>query len=542
MKSLKRQCALLLAVLLVISLAGCGSTPAAQEPAQAATQASTASGSSNEGSSKGPTVSHVSSPEMLTNVAPFAGSQVSRMLVLYGVYQPLVERNKETGELIKVLLSDIKNVDDFTYRCTLYDNIVDSAGNPFKASDAVFSITACKEAGNVSGMKYVKEAKVVSDYVFDVVMTRNADYQFGASMAMIFMVTEASYKASADQMATGPVGTGPYVLDKWVSGSSATIKKQDKYWGAGLADKAKNPAWYWHAQNVDIVEFTKIGEAAQASIALETGKIDIAQLMTQKEAERFMKNKDYTVWQETDTLSFNLFFNAGDKSPCGNQQLRQAICYAIDAAGCMEATGGYGLLNSTFGSAKFNDCNPEWSKEDYYNYNLDKAKELLKQSGFDTSKELVMMVANISEDRAVVAQTVQAYLLEIGINVKIETYDGASFGANKYDETKYDIKLDVSTYECLADLWTQFLSNEGHKDGKNYAFVKDDKLQALLDGCTLSTNHTPENMNLAHQYIKDMAYCYGLYSKEDFDVTSTKVTDLVRHCKLYVMPGACTYN
>jgi len=459
------------------------------------------------------------------------------------IYQPLVEGNKATGEVQKILVSNIEYLDANNYRLTLYEDIYDSEGNHFKASDAVFSITTCKEFGNVSGMAYIGGAKVVSDYVFDINITRDADYQFSASVSMIFMVTEKAYKDSGDDMTTKPVGTGPYKMVDYESGSNVTLEAVDDYWGAYLADtRETNSAWYWFAQNVDRIEFSKISEAAQASIALETGATDVSLFTTGVEATRFLGNPNFNVWRQTDSRSFNVFFNCGDKSPMSDQLLRQAVCYAIDNASVLKATGGFGILSTTFGAKVFNDVNPKWDNEDYYNYNPDKAKALLAESGFDVKTPIRLMVPNTSEERTTIGTVLQGYLNAIGLNVQIDLYDSASFTNNKFNEDMYDIRLEDASFENLADLWTQFLSYEGRASGKSNIHITDPVMQELLDNCTKTSNRIQANIDPAHYYIKEQAYIYGLYCRELFDVTRADITEFVVFTKLYAIPGAFRYE
>jgi len=485
-------------------------------------------------------VVRVSSPDIPTNISPWAGTSTGRHVVNNSMYQPLLEYDKVTGELVLVVAESVENIDEFTYRVTIHDNVYDSAGNHFTADDAIFSIESCKALGNVSGMKYIGDVSKVSDYALDITMTTNADYQFASSVAMIYMVTERAFEDSGDEMATQPIGTGAYEMIDFESGSSITLKAVEDYWGTDLNDRDNNTAWYYHAQNVEKIEFIKIAEASQSSVALETGTVDVALVMTANEAERMQGNDGYNVWHTIDSRSFNLFFNCGDLSPMSNELLRQAVCYAIDNEMVLASTGGYGLLSTTFGAAVFKDCNPDWANEDYYTYNIEKAKELIAGSGFDTSQTIRFMIASNSDEKITIGQIIQSYLMAVGLDVQLDQYDGASFAASKYDETLYDIRLDDASYSCLADLWNQFLSS-GDGD-KSYAQIYDPEMEDLLGALKTAEDRSVENVNAAHYYIKDQAYCYGLYCRELFDTTTSDILEFVYMPKLYAMPGAFTYS
>jgi ABC-type transport system substrate-binding protein len=539
MKKLKRHLAFLLAVLMIFALAACGGGATSTETP------TTSGGNATDGSTtpSGPSKVRIAVTDVASDITPWAGTATGRHMIVYNLYQPLLERDKPTGEIRGILMDKYEKIDPKTYRVTIHDNIVDGAGNKVTADDVVFSVESAIKAGNISGLNFIDSVKKVDTYVVDFVMTSEMEYQFASSVGMINIVSKASYEASPDGMATKPISTAPYELTAWTPGTSATLTAKKDYWGAKLADPSVKPAWGWFAQGIDVAEYTKIGEAAQMSIALETDIVDMALFVTQNEAERFMNNKDYTVHQIQDSLAYNLFFNCGEKSVLASKELRQAICYAVDAEKVRQANGGYGSLCYTFGSSVFSDNDPSWAKEGYYDYNKDTAAKLVKDSGYK-GETIRIMVSNADSMRTTVAELVQAYLLDVGVTAQIDQYDSATFAAKKYDETAYDIRIDTNSFECLSDLWNQFLSNKGksHKDGKNYAYVNDPQLQGLLDNLTKADTYTPENIKAAHEYIKGNALAYSLYSKMNFDVSTKYVEQYVGTSKLYPLVGAWKYN
>lgn len=528
--------------------------PAAQgttkEEAAAAVEEITADGQKAASGSHGGTgyvqdsiqkdVVNIAAPDVPTNISPWAGTSTGRHMVNNSMYQPLFEFDKLSGERVLVLAKEITQTDEFTYHVVLYDYIHDSEGNPFTADDAVFSIQNCAELGNVSGMQYIESVEKTDDYELDIVMNTNADYQFDSSISMIYCVTQKAFEDSGDEMNTQPVATGAYKMTNFESGSTVTLEKVDDYWGKDLNDRENNPAWYYHAQNVDKIVFTGVKETSQRTTALQTGDADVALQLTANEANKLQGADGYTVWETTDSRSYNLFFNCGEKSMMSNEKLRQAVCYAVDQAGVMQSTGGYGLLSLTFGSAIFADNNPAWASEDYYGYDVEKAKELIAESGFDTSQEIRFMYATNSDEKVTIAQVIQGFLRQVGLNVRLDAYDSASFAADKYNEDVYDIRLDDASFSCLADLWTQFLS-AGKKD-KGRAQIKDEELETLLAALATAEGRTTENVDAAHYYIKDKAYCYGLYCRELFDGTTDDILEFVYMPKLYAMPGAFCYS
>ncbi len=474
-------------------------------------------------------------------MTPWGGTATGRHMIIYNLYQPLVERDKNTGEVKGILMESYEKTAPNTYRVKIHETIYDGAGNHVTADDVIFSFEGAIAAGNISGLKFIDSFAKVDEYTVDIVMKSEMDYQFASSIGMINIVTKAAYEASPDGMATKPVSTASYELTEWTPGTSATLTAKENYWGLELADPAKKSAWHWFAQNIDVAEYTKISEAAQKSIALETGEVDMAMFCNQKEAERFMGNDDYIVHEIQDSLTVNLFFNCGEKSILANEKLRQAICYAMDNEGIRTACGGYGLLACTFGSRVFADNNPKWDTDGYYNYDVDKAKALVAESGYK-GETIRIMVNSGDANRTTTAEVLVSYLEQVGIKAAIDQYDSATYAAKKYDETLYDIRIDTNAFECLADLWNQFLSTTAGKNGKSYAYINDTTLQPMLEKLTKADTYTAENIEEAHQYIEDHALAYSTFSKMNFHVSTKYVTEYVSTCKLYPNVGAWTYD
>jgi ABC-type transport system substrate-binding protein len=538
----KRLLALLLLAIMLFTFAGCGGetgdkTPSEQTSTEGTPQ-TTPDNSGSTGSAPGEKRLRVGITDLPSELSPFAGSNQARQFIMHSCYQVMLERNKGTGDLIKVMVSDIEMLDNLTYRFTFFDNIYDSAGNHFTANDAKFCINACIESGNVSGMKYIDSVDVVSDYVIEIKSNIESDYTVAKALSSVYMVTEASYTASEDGMLSDPVGTGPYELSDYVNGSHAVFTKKDDYWGKDLADESKCNGWYWHAANANEIEYVLVKESAQMSIALETGVIDIAQQPNSTEAERFMNRDGYTVWQFPDILTFCVYFNCSEASPLQNEALRKAICYAVDNSGCVAGIG-YGYEANSFGAVTFADFQDKWKNEDYFGYDPEKAKQLLEESGFDTSKKLRFLCPN-TESRVTTAQVVQSYLAAIGIDAEIMAYDNATFTAYKTDPSFWDIKLEVNAGECHTDLWTSRLGWD--EKTMNYIFFYDEKLQNLIDGCNKISNATPENIDACSQYINEKAYAYATFTQENFNVSVDTVKDIGLNCKLYIMPGSCTLD
>lgn len=475
---------------------------------------------------------------------PFvSGSQNGKNATIKSsLYQYLGMIQGVGGELAPELAKSWEKTGDTVWDIELFDYIHDWNGNNITAEDVVFSYEQAK-ANNYSNMKYVESIEATGDYTVKLTLNSSAKTLFERIMQGTVVVSKKAYEESADNMSTDACFTGPYKLVEWVSGSSLVIEKWDDYWqNEEEAKKDIN-----QTANVDRIEFYVIKEASQMAIALETGKIDMVYNLDATEAERFMdgggSSDGFNVFTTVNNLTQTMFLNVDNNSPFyENLPLRQAVLYSFDSQGMVDgASGGYGVVCKTFGGDELPDFQEAWRKEDYYEYNPEKAKELLKEAGYGDGELSLRIVTNNSSMRNKIAQILQAYLLQVGIKSEILPYDDTLFNTYKNDSTQWDILLDnCGTSDELIGMW------RGKMDSTNFVngtanFAHDDELQRLVLLAINTDTNSPETVNDLHQYMKDQAYVYGIYNNLAFTICRDVVTDVSMNSTPWLMPAGCTY-
>ncbi|MCF1742213.1 ABC transporter substrate-binding protein [Paradevosia shaoguanensis] len=110
-----------------------------------------------------------------------------------------------------------------------------------------------------------------------------------------------------------------------------------------------------------------------------------------------------------------------NSNPLSDVRVRQAIAYAIDMDTIVDtllegkAIAAVGLLPN--GPYKPNDLNP-------YKYDPEKAKELLKEAGWDSNRELDLVYYYKDQVTADMMAAFQAYLADVGIKVNYRLLEG----------------------------------------------------------------------------------------------------------------------
>ncbi len=481
------------------------------------------------------------------DISPFGASGAGRNYIKYMLYENLAQ-SKNFGDSLDqmslIMAKKIDVVDDVTFNVEIYDNIFDTAGNQIKASDVVFSFVTMAASGNYEKVKSnLASVTALDDYTVEIKLVAPKIGMMEYMVGQVIIVSEKSYNDStAEALATNPITTGPYVVAELVSGSHIVLGKNENYWQKD--DSLKS---YMSTQPIDKITLKVVAEAAQRAISLETKNADMVTSVASSDISRFLNGDNtakegYNVATTMGGLSTVLMFNCDNGSIFDNQALRQAVCYAIDKeALVLGALRGAGRITNTFSTPLAADYNPAWDAEDYYNFDLDKAQAMLKESGVNASDlKLRIMVGSMAAHKST-AEIIQAYLLQLGINSEIMVCDNALFNSYKYDSTQWDIIIDQKgTTDFVVNTWSLTFDSTGFANG-TANFVHDDAFQALLmEACGIDT-HNAETVEAFHQYLKEKAYGIGLYVMYTYSVATDKVEELVVHPQGQLIPGACVY-
>ncbi len=550
MKKIKKMLVLLpaMAMLSGICLAGCSKEPA-KDPA-AADQPEEGNndpaGGSEEGGAQASDETSGNLEDQTVRIAmafdpatmePWAAMGDGRVDVLRCVYEYLFDYECVGGDLLPVIASGYEQVDDTTYQVTLYDNIYDSQGNHITAEDVVFSYETCIELGNQAvGMSAIESVTALDETTVQMKFVTTAAGTFANSVTNVCIVSKAAYEADPDHFASKPIGTGAYVLDEFVPGSNVVFSRRDDYWQTEELRARLSQA------NIGHVEYKVIPEASQLSIALESGDVDIAYYIPTSDIHRFEGVEGYQVTSLPKDLAEVILFNCDESNVFSNQQLRQAVCYAIDSNVVLQNVyDGAGGVCKTYGAPVFADYNKEWDNEEYYEYNLEKAKELLAAAGYEEGLSIRLMTDN-GPVHARMAQIIQSLLGQVGIQVEILQYDNTLINTYRFDPTQFDFYIaNKSSFDFITSVWKFSFDMVSYK-GQTLNFYKDDQLQTLLETSLDSKTHTAENVNAVHEYLKDICIGYGVCYGTNYVVANDRVSELAIDFKSRIVGGACSFQ
>ena len=548
MKSKRIMAMVLVSSMMIGALTGCGSSKS-----NSSTTADSQATSENESTQAGASTSGTTDTVTIgvnsdwNDISPFGTMSTTRTAVVHNFYEFMAAR-KDFGasleDMEKECAKSITKVDDLTYDIEMYDYITDTDGNNIMASDYAWAAQTMKDTVNYEKLSsYLESVTAKDDYTVEVKLSDNPLGTIEYIMDIVPVISQKAYEESSDSMSTKPITTGPYYVENLVPGSTLTLVKNDNYWQTD--DSAKSPT---AKQDANIIVYKLVTESSQMATALQTGDIDIAEYMDTTAISTFYANgqatSGYTVEQLNSNMMFSVLPNMSDKSAISSSvELREAIYYAIDAESCMNAaTGGYGSTLTAMANPLSGDYDSSWNNRDYYSYNIDKAKELLKKSGVDTSSLHLKILTMPAMSLDKVAEVIQSELAEIGIDSEIVSVEDALYQTYKLDPTQFDLILDIKgTDDYCTFPWSLLFDNRSY-DGQTANFIVDDKLQSKLEASLSPDTHSQDTVDDFEQYLEENAYCYGLYTMNQYIVAnSSKVTGFDYYKGSYLLPGGCTY-
>lgn len=427
----------------------------------------------------------------------------------FHIYEPLWavdENGKEVGVIAKEWTIDGTTVD-----VTIYDYVYDSAGNHITADDVVFSYNTWIDAGKARNIKYFKSVTKTGDYSVRIELTLEP-YVTLLSGSRAYITAEAAYSAADADFVNNPIGTGHYTVKEFISGNKVVFEKRESHW---QSDKNEALVPHIYKANADVVQFDVILESQQIQTALETGVIQGGPI-NPTIAEAFASNDDIDVVKVPGNYAHTIMFNCYDGPFKDNLALRKAVMYAINTEEIAQAvTKGTGHRSYTIGNENLSGYQEKWESEDYYDFNLDKAKDLMAEAGYPDGGITLRWLGKTDEFVVLTAQVVQAQLAKIGITLEIESLDNTSYMDRRPAYSKsWDLVWGDSVPKGNFVLSFQsYIDINSYEEG-NQEGIYDEKMQELLE--TALYEQTPEAIDAMHQYVKDLAFVYGTYVDFNF--------------------------
>ena len=524
---------LLTACMLIGLLAGCGSSDTPSKTTEAPIETTVPEATEaevNEPAADKNLVFVISSDN--GDLSPFGGDSGGRHHTYRMLYDCLCA-SYGLGNTVKELQSQIAKswnvVDGTTVDVEIYDYVKDSKGNHITAEDVVYSYEQAIASGTMEKLNgYLDKVTATGDYTVRITLTSASKGAMEWSLTTVPIISKAWFSAASDADKTSdPAATGAYLLKEFSSGSHTTLERNPDYWQTDESLRS-----YYDSQYYNTITINVLKESSMRVIALENGETDACQNVPAAEISTFLNDDGtavdgWSVYPDENGRMNVLMFNNDNSVFADNKELRQAVLYAIDFN---SVRLGYGNTPTNgkpchdFAPNIASDYLDEWDHEDYYDYNLDKAKELMAQAGYPDGGITVSLMYQNSTTATAGLTVLQSYLAEVGITVELNPVDQALFNSYKYDDTKWDMIVDSkATTDFVTTVWQNVFDTNSFANG-SACFTHDDQLQALLEAAADAEKSTDDDLRAFHNYLRDQAYAVGMFWNYSYYVAREGLT------------------
>lgn len=331
----------------------------------------------------------------------------------FNIFNSLVKIDK--GMSYKPSLAEKWTLSDDAYKWNFYirNDVCFHDGKILTADDIVESLNRAISP-NIKGelgttgiyASYLADAeiKALDSYLLTIITpTPNADLLDILSQIPILS------KENCSSTNIDLIGTGPYKLDHY-DDINIKMSRFPKYWG-------KEPFY-------DQIIWNSIPDPIERINSLLAGNIDIITDLPAQYWPYIQTNGDYDIRFHESSVS-SVFMCNLSSGPCCEKKIRQALNYALDRDEIISKIM-YGAANKLTGpfSANHFGFNPSTIG---YEYDPEKAKSLLKQTGYERGLEITLDIPQILPDEAVeLASLMRDQYKRIGIKTNIVIHENRS--------------------------------------------------------------------------------------------------------------------
>lgn len=335
-------------------------------------------------------------------------SNESDYLILSLLYDTLTIPALKPNTAPRLAASWTHSDDLKTWRFELAEGATFHDGSPVTAQDAAFSLRRLRETpAGASRLPGIEARNITADGDRTVVLV--SDYANAELPLLTRLTTFVVPDGTTDQDIAKAPGTGPFKLDWYRDGNARLVRNDD---------------WYGGEIHLDAIE-VKIFESPQAlANALLAGQLDLASNVGAVAARTAAGRADIQTVRRPNDMAMPIVMRTAD-GPFADPRVREALRLAVDREAMVrQVLSGYGsVANDVLGTGDpaYDRSLPQRTRD------LDKARRLLQEAGFDTSKTYELLTTEDISGLAESATLFATQAREAGVDIKVVKQESATF-------------------------------------------------------------------------------------------------------------------
>ena len=501
-----------------------------------------ASSKSTGGTSDGQKVLKIAYPDTITTLDVNNGSAATMLLEIAGVVQTLVAVDSDFV-LHPSLATEWKRTGDTTWIFKLRQDVTFHDGTKFNAEAVKWIIDRSLEKNaSFSQTTGIKSVAVVDEFTVQFETTvKNGELPEALTNVAAAIVAKSSLNEKGEF--TKAIGTGYF--------------KQDSFDVSTGRFECVPYAGYWEKVNSSVTRRVVLSmtDSSTRSLAAQNGEVDIASDVPFSDLQKLASAKGVNVEKFNTARTYFFSYNL-NKKYLQDINVRKALIYAINKK---ELVNDVLLGVGSVPTGVYIDTMP-WSntKVDTYEFDVEKAKALLKAAGYidsdgdgyldkDGKKFSIRIITGSRRPgNSLIVQAVQGYYKNIGVEAAVAVIDGnASNEAIKNND--YDLNLSSAATGYIPSasyyLRTYYHSKSTNPKNINYS---NSELDRLIDECR-ATNNAQEKYALSKQaqaIAQDDAAVYTVANYGAVFVLSDKIKNFSYSAAVhdFIVPYATDLN
>lgn len=425
------------------------------------------------------------------------------------IYQQLFQLNANYEPTPILAESYERSEDGKTYTIKLREGIKFHNGNEMLAEDVVASMNRWLEISSrakvlLEGAEFTEVDQytvqlTVPVATSDVLVLMASQAQFPSVMPKE-IIESATVEGFSEY-----IGTGPYKFQEWKQDQYIHLVKNPDFTpvegdASGFTGKVDAPT--------ENIFYHFVTDHATRIAGVQTGQYDIADSIPIESYDQLAADSNLEL-QSFPGGTLTAFFNTTE-GVLANEALRDAVLAAFNNEEIMLASFAKPELYS-LAPGYMNENQVQWAtdagKEFYNQGNAEKAKQLLADAGYN-GEEITLLTTKDYNEMYTATLVIQDQLRQIGMNVKVETFDFPTWLETKADRTTWDIFVASTGYQLIP---AQNLAVTPDWAGLNDDFIKEG-LAAARTAVTSEEARAEWEKVQAYMYEKATSTVIGHYN------------------------------
>ena len=362
-------------------------------------------------------------------------------------------------------------------------------GTPITAADVKWSFDRAVKVGgfptfqmSAGSLEKVEQFVVVDEYTFRIdYIRKDKMLLFNVAVVVPFIINSQLAKKNATPedpwalawLKNNEAGGGAYKIESWKPGTETILTRFDD-WKCGPPPKIKR------------IIARDIPSAGTRRATLERGDADFSSGFAPRDFDQIIKEGKVKVsGVPIPNALWYLALNTA-KPPFDNAKLRQALAWAMPYEQ-IQSSAFFGRAVPMYGGPA-EISKPVWPQPFPYVTDLDRAKALMKEAGFEAGLETTLSLdtgtATVGEPTIIL---IQESLAKIGIKTTIEKIPGANWRTTL---NKKELPLALNRFSGWLDYpeYYFYWNFHGNNSIFNISSYQNKEMDALIDKARFTTD------------------------------------------------------